>query len=159
MAIFGNKNRCIPLLVALVLVLTGCRRENVQPRPIVADKTVSARDSASDSGIFDCGIGPAAEYPGGQEAWVAYLQKNFRYPEEAIESNIEGTVVVRFTIGTDGSVGETDAVSGPGSGGLRHEAVRVIKESGKWTPALQNGKFVKSYKSQPVVFMLQGDRE
>ncbi|MDP4256125.1 MAG: hypothetical protein Q8938_19110, partial [Bacteroidota bacterium] len=88
MAIFGNKNRCIPLLVALVLVLTGCRRENVQPRPIVADKTVSARDSASDSGIFDCGIGPAAEYPGGQEAWVAYLQKNFRYPEEAIESNI-----------------------------------------------------------------------
>ena len=36
----------------------------------------------------------------------------------------------------------------------REEAIRVIKNSGKWTPAVQNGRTVKSYKQQPVTFKL-----
>jgi len=35
---------------------------------------------------------------------------------------------------------------------LREEAIRVIKKSGKWTAAVQNGRKVKSYKRQPVGF-------
>jgi len=42
-----------------------------------------------------------------------------------------------------------EAISGPEE--LRAEAVRVIKKSGKWTPAVQNGRQVKSYKKQPIV--------
>ena len=38
---------------------------------------------------------------------------------------------------------------------LREAAVRVIKKSGKWNPAVQNGRKVKSYKSQPMNFKLE----
>jgi protein TonB len=38
---------------------------------------------------------------------------------------------------------------------LKQEAMRVIRQSGKWTPAIQNGRQVKSYKKQPVVFKLE----
>jgi len=42
----------------------------------------------------------------------------------------------------------------PETGGLREEAARVIRNSGDWIPAIQNGRKVKSYKKQPVIFKL-----
>lgn len=95
-----------------------------------------------------------SEYPGGTAAWFRYLNKNFRYPEDAITNEIQGTVVVQFIVDKEGNVSDVQAVSGPETGGLREEAVRVIKQSGKWIPAIQNGRNVKSYKKQPVQFKL-----
>ena len=94
-----------------------------------------------------------SEFPGGSGAWMRYLNKNFRYPQDAIDNEIQGTVVVQFIVDKEGNVSEVEAVSGPSE--LRDEAVRVIKKSGKWTPAIQNGRQVKSYKKQPIVFRLE----
>jgi protein TonB len=91
-------------------------------------------------------------YPGGPGAWLRYLNKNLHYPDEAVNNEIQGTVVVQFIVDKDGNVSDVNAISGPESGGLREEAVRVIKKSGKWTPAVQNGRQVKSYKKQPIIF-------
>ena len=96
-----------------------------------------------------------SEYPGGPAAWLRYLNKNFRYPDEAVNNDIQGTVVVQFIVDKEGNVSDVQAISGPDQGGLREEAVRVIKKSGKWTPAVQNGRQVKSYKKQPIVFKLE----
>jgi len=95
-----------------------------------------------------------SEYPGGPAAWLRYLNKNFRYPEEAINNEIQGVVVVQFIVDKEGNVSDVEAVSGPEQGGLREEAIRVIRRSGLWTPAIQNGRKVKSYKKQPVIFKL-----
>jgi len=95
-----------------------------------------------------------SEYPGGTAAWFRYLNKNFRYPEDAVNNEIQGTVIVQFIVDKEGNVSDVQAVSGPEVGGLREEAVRVIKQSGKWIPAIQNGRNVKSYKKQPVQFKL-----
>ncbi|HWB91357.1 MAG TPA: energy transducer TonB [Puia sp.] len=96
-----------------------------------------------------------SEYPGGFAAWLRYLNKNFRYPEDALNNEIQGTVIVQFIVDRDGNVSDVEAISGPESGGLKQEAMRVIRQSGKWTPAIQNGRQVKSYKKQPVVFKLE----
>lgn len=95
-----------------------------------------------------------SEYPGGAPAWLRYLNKNFRYPEDAISNEIQGTVVVQFIVDKEGDVSDVETVSGPDQGGLREEAIRVIRQSGKWIPAIQNGRKVKSYKKQPVIFKL-----
>jgi len=94
-----------------------------------------------------------SEYPGGASAWQRYLNKNLRYPQDAIDNEIQGTVVVQFIVDKAGIVSEVEAISGPNE--LRDEAVRVIKKSGQWTPAVQNGRQVKSYKKQPIVFRLE----
>ena len=91
-----------------------------------------------------------SEYPGGSEAWKHYLGKNLRYPTAAQENGIEGTVIVQFIVDKQGVVSDVTAISGPNE--LREEAVRVIKKSGNWNPAIQNGRPVKSYKSQPIIF-------
>lgn len=95
-----------------------------------------------------------SEYPGGQSAWLRYLNKNFRYPQDGLNNEIQGTVVVQFIVDKDGNVSDVQVVSGPEAGGLREEAIRVIQRSGKWIPAIQNGRTVKSYKKQPVIFKM-----
>lgn len=96
-----------------------------------------------------------SEYPGGTSSWQRYLNKSLKYPQEAIDNEVQGTVVVQFIVDKEGNVSDVEAVSGPEE--LRDEAVRVIKKSGKWTPAVQNGRQVKSYKKQPIVFRLESD--
>jgi protein TonB len=96
-----------------------------------------------------------SEFPGGAAAWLRYMNKNLRYPDDAVNNEIQGTVVVQFIVDKEGVVSDVQAISGPENGGLREEAVRVIKKSGKWTPAVQNGRQVKSYKKQPIVFKLE----
>jgi len=76
-----------------------------------------------------------------------------KYPQEAQDNEIQGAVVVQFIVDKGGMVSDVEAISGPQE--LRDEAVRVIKKSGKWTPAVQNGRQVKSYKKQPIVFRLE----
>jgi len=94
-----------------------------------------------------------SEYPGGASAWQRYLNKNLRYPQDAIDNEIQGTVIVQFIVDKAGVVSDVEAIAGPNE--LRDEAVRVIKKSGQWTPAVQNGRQVKSYKKQPIVFRLE----
>lgn len=96
-----------------------------------------------------------SEYPGGAAAWQRYLNRNLRYPQEAIDNEVQGAVVVQFIVDKEGNVSDVEAISGPQE--LRGEAVRVIKKSGKWTPAVQNGRQVKSYKKQPIVFRLESE--
>ena len=75
-------------------------------------------------------------------------------PDDALNNQIQGTVLVQFIVDKTGHLSEVQAISGPDAGGLRDEAVRVISKSGQWLPAIQNGAKVKSYKRQPVIFLL-----
>ncbi|MET0243614.1 MAG: TonB family protein [Flavitalea sp.] len=95
-----------------------------------------------------------SKYPGGPAAWARFLNKNLanQYPQDAIDNEIQGTVVVQFIVDKEGNVSDVAAVSGPKE--LHDAAVKVIKKSGKWEPAVQNGRQVKSYKKQPIVFKL-----
>jgi len=95
-----------------------------------------------------------SSFPGGTQAWARFLNKNLHYPDEGMSNGVEGTVMVQFIVDKDGHISDAVAISGPEQGGLREEAIRVIKKSGQWTPAVQNGRYVKSYKRQPVIFRI-----
>lgn len=98
-----------------------------------------------------------ASFPGGASAWLRFLNKNLQYSSDAQDRGIQGTVVVQFVVDKDGNVSDVQAISGPEEGGLKEEAVRVIRKSGKWTPGVQNGRYVKSYKRQPVIFQIASE--
>ena len=75
-----------------------------------------------------------------------------KYPKAAISKEIQGTVVVQFVIDKDGKVSDVKALDGPLE--LREESVRIIKQSGQWLSGVQNGKKVKMYKKQPIIYKL-----
>ena len=106
-----------------------------------------------DDGLFTK-VEIESSFPGGVQAWARFLHKNLRYPDEAMSTETQGPVMVQFIVDRDGHISDAVAISGPENGGLREEAIRVIKKSGQWTPAVQNGRYVKSYKRQPVIFKI-----
>ena len=112
----------------------------------------SAQDSTSDRTYTKVEV--EASYPGGSHAWLLYLNHTLRYPDDAVNNEIMGTVVVSFTVNTDSTISDIQVSSGPKKGGLRDEAVRVISASKKWVPATDNGTPVKSTIQRPIKFVL-----
>lgn len=95
-----------------------------------------------------------SEYPGGIAAWYRYMSRNLRYPDRAVEAEKQGQVVVRFIVDKYGNVTDV-SIARSLEYSLDKEAVRIIKESGTWLAASQDGQNVKSYKSQPINFKLE----
>ena len=93
-----------------------------------------------------------SKFPGGLEGWASFLQQNLTYPRKAVRKEIQGTVVLQFIVCTDGTVCDIEAISGPEE--LREAAVAALKKTPNWIPAIQDGRNVKSYKKQPIVYLL-----
>lgn len=101
----------------------------------------------TEDGIFTV-VQVESTYKGGDAAWQRFLLKNFRPPQPEDDQVGDATVTVLFIVDKEGNVSNVEAISGPAA--LKKEAVRVIRLSGKWEPAIQNGRKVKSYKKQPI---------
>ena len=95
-----------------------------------------------------------SDYPGSVKGWIRYIQKNLKYPERAMNENIQGQVNVGFIVDKSGNLIDP-YIAASVEYSLDEEALRVINNSGKWDPAFQNGHNVKSYKMQPINFRLQ----
>jgi protein TonB len=117
--------------------------------------TPPQNDNTDDSTLITVQI--QSSYQGGPQAWRRFLERNFRTPREALEKGINGTVIVQFIVDKKGNVSDVQAISGPEE--LKEEAVRVIKKSGAWNPAIQNGRQVNSYKKQPIVVTVMGPED
>jgi protein TonB len=95
-----------------------------------------------------------SEYPGGPGGWARYLNRNLEYPERAQQAVIQGDVVVQFIVDKNGNV-ISPFISRSVEYSLDEVSLKIIRESGKWEPAFQNGHNVKSYKLQPINFRLK----
>lgn len=91
--------------------------------------------------------------PGGMEGFTKYMIENLKYPASAKEAKIQGMVMVTFVVKADGSVNSIEVLRGIG-GGCDEEAVRVVAESGIWTPGKKEGKAVSTQMTLPVQFKL-----
>ncbi len=92
-------------------------------------------------------------YPGGEPAMWHYMNDQLRYPKQALNKRIQGTVVVQFTVEESGSITDVQVLKGIGSG-CDEEAVRLIKGMPAWKPATLKGKPVKYSYYLPVNFVM-----
>ncbi len=63
-------------------------------------------------------------YPGGRDALKKFIGANLKYPKEALENKIEGTVSLKYTVDYKGNVTESHVISGL-SHGCNEEAMRL----------------------------------
>jgi len=83
-----------------------------------------------------------------------WIQYNVKYPEEAINNEIEGIVHIRFAVETDGSISNTQIVSGVNNL-LDSAALKVIDSLPELIPATKNNKLIKMWYNVPVYFELK----
>ena len=96
-----------------------------------------------------------AKFPGGNDAWQAYLKRNLRAetPSDNGAPTANYTVIVSFLVDKTGAISEVKADNDPGYG-TAAEAVRVIQRGPAWTPAVQNGRNVIYRQKQSITFQV-----
>jgi len=94
------------------------------------------------------------QFPGGTEAMHRFLQENIRFPAEAREQRIQGTVFVTFVVERDGRISNVRTLRGIG-GGADEEAIRVVSMMPNWTPGKhEDGRPVRVQFNMPIRFTL-----
>ena len=118
-----------------------------------AQNNTGSKEKTSNEKIYDVVEIPPS-FPGGQAALLAWIASHVNYPQKAMESRIEGRIIVGFVIECDGSVSQAKIIRSVDPL-LDDEAIRVVMGMPKWTPGRQNGKNVRVKYNVPVNFRLQ----
>ena len=122
------------------------------------------------------------EFPGGMNEMFGWMNRNVKYPKEALECGVEGRIIVQFVVEKDGSINDIKVIKGAGEKGeivvtaykpnddtpeevkkenadkariaLQEEALRVVKTMPKWKPGTNKGKPVRTKFTLPITFRL-----
>jgi protein TonB len=139
------------LFLFISTVCLAQRQDNAstQPDPSEIDHISIEEPKITDKHVQNNEIFPS--FPGGPDAFMNYITKSIIYPEAAKVKNKQGTVKVQFIIEKDGSLSTFKVVQSVNSD-LDKEAIRVIKNSPKWNPGMQNGLPVRVLYTVPVNF-------
>ena len=90
---------------------------------------------------------------GGPDAMDIFIRNHVNYPQDAIDREKTGRVLVQFVIETDGSVSNVTVLKGIFPS-LDKEALRVVAMLPKWNPGMSGGKPVRVYFRKPISFQL-----
>lgn len=143
-----------------------------KPVPLVVGLSMSSTTTA---GGFAAGVGNTlygkagnvAEDPAQVKAYASdryaplhavdtapIVEREFKipYPDEARRADVEGSVVVRISLGADGTVLKASLVSGPGYG-LNEAALAAIRKF-RFRPAMKGGEAVGTDMTYTYTFLL-----
>lgn len=108
--------------------------------------------------VEDIPVYVAEEMPsfqgGGLDVFRNWVQSRLVYPRVAQENNVQGKVTLKFVIERDGTLTNIEEVASPDRA-LTEEAIRVLKQSPKWSAGKQRNKPVRVFYVLPIDFMLQ----
>ena len=156
-------------VAALLLLFSNCankKTDKVQSDTEKADTVVAAEpdkpaepqvevaitETKGDS-IYSV-VETMPDFPGGQKELLSFLSRNIKYPTKAIESKIQGRVIVQFVVNKDGSISNAKIVRSVDPD-LDKEALRVINSMPQWKPGMQKGEPVSVKFTVPIVFRNQ----
>jgi TonB family protein len=97
------------------------------------------------------------QFQGGSDALLKFLA-SIKYPEEARDKGIEGSVYVRFVIESSGKVTNAEVARGTNVI-LDNAAVEHVRNMPDWIPGEQKGKKVKVQYVVPIRFCLSGNNK
>jgi len=94
-----------------------------------------------------------AEFIGGAQALMKYIQTNIQYPPTSIEMNEQGKVYLSFVVEPDGSISNVVVERGVSSD-LDREAKRVVRSMPNWKPGESKAKKSRTRCRLPINFQL-----
>ena len=88
---------------------------------------------------------------GDDNAFISWVYKELKYPDQAISEKLAGKVTIKFVISKNGDVRDVKILDGVHPA-LDAEAMRVISMSPKWSPGKVKGMPVDVAYVLPVIF-------
>lgn len=138
-------------VVSLVSTSTSIPGDNRDPNVHVTDdKSTGGGDGVAPP--FE--LEKEAEFEGGLQALYKFIRDNLRYPPQAYDAGVDGSVYVKFVVDETGKVSRLTLLNTRGYG-LDEEALRVVGMIPKFkSPAMMKGHAVKSYFQVPIRFRI-----
>ncbi|MCW3073587.1 MAG: hypothetical protein JWP69_656 [Flaviaesturariibacter sp.] len=108
-------------------------------------------------------VDSAPAYPGGLEKWNKYVTTTTIFTDAVAKAKSQNmpngvyTVMLRFAINPDGTIGDVKTMGRTYGYGLEEAAIKLVKESGKWTPANIEGEAAKGFIQMPIRFAILRD--
>lgn len=126
--------------------------------PPVEDKGTGKIERPADEKDYDSRITIVqveAQFPGGATAWQRFLERTLDTNIPVDNGAPEGTytVMISFLVDKEGNVSDIEALNDPGYG-TKEEAMKAIRKSKQWIPALQNGNHVSYRQKQSITFIV-----
>lgn len=116
------------------------------------------KNQANRVGVF-YSVDKEAHYKDGRDALERQIRSNLKYPEDAKNWGVEGTIYVKFVVDEDGKISYATTDSNIETSmetylkELERQAVSAVKStSGDWEPAKVEGVDVASLAVVPVTF-------
>lgn len=82
-----------------------------------------------------------------------WVMKLVSYPDECLESHIEGRVSIQFVVEKNGSIGQFEVIESPHRA-LTEEVMRVLERSPRWEAGVIDGEPVAVSFNLPVDFSI-----
>ena len=120
---------------------------------VVGNALINKAKGSSTDGLIYTIVEENPQFPDGQAAMFRWLGSNIKYPKDARENGVQGTVYVGFVVEKDGSVSNVKVAKGIG-GGCDEEAIRVVSSLPNFKPGIQNGAPVRVQYKVAVPFIM-----
>ena len=134
-----------PLPAVAFLVCWSCTTSSVTTK----DRELIDKELRTDSTTVLVEVDQIPEPIGGIQA----IMSKIRYPEEAQQNGVEGTVILLCTVDTNGDVTETKLIRGIGFG-CDESAANAIRQT-KFKPGRHQGRIVTTKATIPLRFRLR----
>lgn len=122
------------------------------------NQTISSKYWVNDITIYGDSLKPGDTPPlfrGGEYAMLKFIGENTRYPEEAKENNVQGKVIIKFLVSSQGELLDPKVMY-MADKTLAIESLRVIKlMKGKWIPGKNGSTNTDSFKTVQIAFTLK----
>ena len=153
-----KKELLFPVLASVSLLLAGCNANPQQTETAAPDESGTTAGTAAPAPMPTDSVYEVAEvmpeFPGGTQALFEFISKNLEYPQNAIDGQIEGRVIVQFVVDKAGKVDNIQVVRSIDKM-LDQAAIDVVRALPAWKPGMQNGKPVNVRYTLPIAFKLQ----
>ena len=127
------------------------RLSDSMQRPAANEIKPELAKARTDTVVF---IEQVPQFPGGSEALKTFIRNNLKYPVDAINRKVQGTVIISFVVEKDGSV-KRIIITKNVDPVLDFEAVRIIASMPQWQPGRSKGKSITTMIVLPIIFTLR----
>ena len=150
----------LPVIAAVMVFISSCSQSNkpadagveIAPPPPPPPPPPTG-DISSDPPFVEVDELPV--FKGGEAGLMKYIADNTVYPENAKTKGIQGKVIVRFAVETDGSVDKISILKGVDPE-LDSEAIRVVQTLPAFEkPGIKDGKAVPVWFAIPINYALK----
>ena len=149
----------LPLCLLLVVGSQSCRQSadhKAANSPATTTETLpqtaTLREVPEQEPVFEVAeVMP--EFPGGPQALFEFIRDNLKYPQEAIDNQTEGRVILQFVVDKRGKVNNIQ-IKRNIDPALDRAAIDVVRALPAWKPGMQNGQQVNVRYTLPIVFKL-----